>query len=253
MPAMLTSVNQIGFDFYDWIGGAVRTSTDSAVVWFVGAQRDEDGTIVADPSSLFAFPVAGQMRGGTFAFNATGVNLWFTFGPVPLQRFDLRGTFDSAGTIRADSQFLAEAVCADIPGYGSQIPATGMCDTQGVITAAGTFLGEQTDASPAVKRVPGMKVGEITYSPGSPSTLSATIDVPTRYTSDEHFVSILLVDEQGLPVPIDYYSKTEIRTDADKQITGVTVTVDEQLPDRFTAYVMTDAFPAASQEIQGAS
>ncbi|MCU0299039.1 MAG: PQQ-binding-like beta-propeller repeat protein, partial [Candidatus Nanopelagicales bacterium] len=228
MPAMLTSVNQIGFDFYDWIGGAVRTSTDSAVVWFVGAQRDEDGTIVADPSSLFAFPVAGQMRGGTFAFNATGVNLWFTFGPVPLQRFDLRGTFDSAGTIRADSQFLAEAVCADIPGYGSQIPATGMCDTQGVITAAGTFLGEQTDASPAVKRVPGMRVGEIIYTPGAPATLSATIDVPTRYTSDEHFASILLVDDQGLPVPIDYYSKTEIRTDADKQITGVTVTVDEQ-------------------------
>ena len=57
------------------------------------------------------------------------------------RRFDLRGTFDDSGQVRADSQFLAEAVCADIPQYGSQIPATGMCDTQGVITAAGPLPG----------------------------------------------------------------------------------------------------------------
>ena len=252
LPPMLTSVNQIGFDFYDWIGGAVETDKDATVVWFVGAKRDGQGRIVADPSALFAFPVAGEQRDGTFLFNASGVNLWFTFGPVPLQRFDLRGTFDADGQVRADSQFLAEAVCADIPGYGSQIPATGMCDTQGAITAAGTFLGG-TAESPAVRRVPGMKIGDIAYTPGSPATLTATIDTDLPYTTDDHFVSILLLDESGKPVPIDYYSKTSIQTDGSKQITGVTLTVDQPLPPQFQAIVMTDAFPAKRQDIGGGS
>jgi len=250
LPPMLTSVNQIGFDFYDWIGGAVQTSRDATVVWFVGAQRDRDGRIVADPGSRFAFPVAGRQRGGTFLFNASGVNLWFTFGPVPLQRFDLRGTFDAQGQVRPDAQFLAESVCADIPGYGSQIPATGMCDTQGVITAAGTFLGAQTQ-SPALRRVPGMQVGEITYTPGSPATLTATIDVPVPYTTDDHFVSILLIDDLGRPVPLDYYRATRIQTDGANQITGVTVTADQPLPASFRAVVMTDAFPARTQDFGG--
>jgi hypothetical protein len=248
---MLTSVNQIGFDFYDWIGGAVETDEDATVVWFVGAKRDAEGQIVADPSSLFAFPVAGEQRGGTFLLNASGVSLWFTFGPVPLQRFDLRGTFDADGQVRADSQFLAEAVCADIPGYGSQIPATGMCDTQGVITAAGTFLGG-TAQSPAVRRVPGMRIGDITYTPGSPATLSASIDADQPYTSDDHFVSILLLDEQGKPVPLDYYSGTTLQTEGN-QITGVTLSVDQPLPPRFEAIVMTDAFPAKRQDIGAGS
>ncbi|MCB0900815.1 MAG: PQQ-binding-like beta-propeller repeat protein [Actinobacteria bacterium] len=252
LPPMLPSVNQIGFDFYDWIGGAVKTEKDATVVWFVGAKRDDKGVIVADPTSLFAFPVAGQQREGTFLFNASGVNLWFTFGPVPLQRFDLRGTFDDKGEVKPDSQFMAQAVCADIPSYGSQMPATGMCDTQGVLTAAGTFLGEQAE-SPAVRRVPGMKIGDVTYTPGSPATVSTTIDAPAGYTSDDHFVSILLIGDDGLPVPIDYYSSTKIETDESKQITGVTVTVDAPLPANFRAVVMTDAFPAKTQDLGGGS
>ncbi|MEZ5184790.1 MAG: PQQ-binding-like beta-propeller repeat protein [Candidatus Nanopelagicales bacterium] len=247
LPPMLTSVNQIGFDFYDWIGGAVDTGKNSTVLWFVGAKRDDQDRIVADPSALFAFPMAGLQRGGTFEFTTSQVNLWFTFGPVPLRRFDLRGTFDDQGEVLPDSQFLAEAVCADIPGYGSQIPATGMCDTQGVITAGGTYLGA-TAQSPALRRVPGLKVGKIALTPGAPTTLSASIDVARPYTSEDHFVSILLIDEQGTPVPIDYYSNTSLQTGPDNQITGVTLTVDQSLPPSFQAVVMTDAFPAERQD-----
>ncbi|HQR80145.1 MAG TPA: PQQ-binding-like beta-propeller repeat protein [Actinomycetota bacterium] len=251
LPPMLTSVNQIGFDFYDWIGGAVQTEGDP-VVWFIGARRDAQGNIVADPSARFAFPVSGPQRGGTFLLSTAGVDLWFTFGPVPLRRFDLRGTFGADGQVLPNSQFLAEAVCADIPGYGSQIPATGMCDTQGVITAAGTFLGG-TAQSAALRRVPGMRIGDVTFSPGSPATLSATIDVPASYTSADHFVSILLLDDQGRPVPLDYYRATTMQTDGSGQITGVTLTVDTALPERFRAVVMTDAFPAHTQQFGGPS
>jgi hypothetical protein len=249
---MLTSVDQIGFDFYDWIGGAVETGDENTVVWFVGAKRDAEGAIVADPGSLFAFPVSGTQRGGTFLLNASQVNLWFTFGPVPLRRFDLRGTFGPDGQVRPDAQLLAEAVCADIPEYGALIPATGMCDTQGVITAAGTFLGGATD-SPAVRRVKGMTIGDVTYTPGSPATFRASIDVTRPYSKADHFVSILLLDESGKPVPVDYYSRTELQTGASDQITGVTLTVDEPLPASVEAIVMTDAFPALRQTVETGS
>jgi outer membrane protein assembly factor BamB len=252
LPPMLTSVNQIGFDFYNWIGGAVETDDQDTVVWFVGAKRDADGRIVADPTSLFAFPVAGTQRGGTFLLNASQVNLWFTFGPVPLRRFDLRGTFGPDGEVLPDSQFLAEAVCDDIPQYGTLMPVTGMCDTQGVITAGGTFLAG-TATSPALRRVKGMTIGDVTYTPGAPATFSASIDVADPYRSDDHFVSILLLDEQGRPVPVDYYSRTTLETGPDNQITGVTLTVDEPLPASVEAIVMTDAFPALRQNVETGS
>lgn len=250
LPPMLTSVNQIGFDFYDWIGGPVRTDEDSTVVWFVGAKRTQDGSIVSDPGALFAFPVFGEQRGGTFSWSAAQVNLWFTFGPVPLRRFDLRGTFDSSGTVEPDAQFLAEAVCADTPGYGPRLPATGMCDTQGVITAAGTYLGKSID-SPAVRRVPGLRVGDIDWDrpPGTEGSVSAEIDLSpdTHYSKDDHFVSVLLIDaDTGEPVPLDYYSDTTMTTDASGDITGTSVRIgaDVVLPTKVEAIVMTDAFPA---------
>ena len=252
MPPMLTSVNQIGFDFYDWIGGAVRTDADSTVVWFVGAKPGPDGQVVADPSARFAFPVLGPQRAGTFAWTAAQVNLWFTFGPVPLRRFDLRGTFGADGRVGPESQFLAEAVCADIPGYGAQMPLTGMCDAGGVITAAGTFLGEQAQ-SPAVRRVAGLTVGPVTRE-GSSFSVTLALQPGVRYRPEDHFVSILLLDAAtGVPVPIDYYRDTTLSTDGSGNISGATVRVGEGIavPDSIEAVVMTDAFPAARSTFDG--
>jgi outer membrane protein assembly factor BamB len=243
LPPMLTSVNQIGFDFYDWIGGVVGTDPD--VLWFIGARRDAQGRIVADPSARFAFPGAGERRAGTFRWTSTDVDLWFTFGPVPLRRFDLRGTF-VGDVVRPDAQFLAEAVCEDIPEYGALIPATGMCDPAGVITAGGTFLGEVAQ-SPALRRVPGLRVDGINR---QGSTVAAAIDAPAGYSAEQHSVSILLLDEGGMPVPLDYYAATKVQEE-DGRITGVSVTSDETLPDVVEAVVMTDAFPAARRVMQG--
>jgi hypothetical protein len=240
---MLTSVNQIGFDFYDWVGGVV--SADPDVLWFVGARRDAQGRIIADPSARFAFPAAGERRAGTFRWTASDVDLWFTFGPVPLRRFDLRGTFVD-DVVRPDSQFLAEAVCEDIPEYGALIPATGMCDPAGVITAGGTFLGGAAQ-SPALRRVPGLQVEGISR---QGATVAAAIEAPAGYTADEHSVSILLLDDEGLPVPLDYFSATKVQEDGGR-ITGVTVTADEPLPEVVEAVVMTDAFPAARRVLEG--
>jgi hypothetical protein len=221
-------------------------------VWFVGAKQGPGGEIIADPSARFAFPVVGPQRGGTFSWTAAQVNLWFTFGPVPLRRFDLRGTFGADGQVGPDSQFLAEAVCADIPAYGAQMPITGMCDAAGLITAAGTFLGEQVQ-SPAVQRVPGLTVGDVTTD-GASFSVDLTLEPEVEYRPADHVVSILLLDAvTGAPVPIDYYRDTTITTDPAGNIAGATVDVGEgiALPASVEAVVMTDAFPAARTTFDG--
>lgn len=123
------------------------------------------------------------------------------------------------------------------------MPATGMCDTAGVLTAAGTFLGG-TAESPAVQKVPGLQVGAVTYDNG---VVSADINSPAGYTTDNHYVSILLIDAEGKPVPLDYWANTTIRSEPDGRISGVDVTAPG-LSD-ITAIVMTDAFPAKTVEI----
>lgn len=244
LPPMLTSVNQIGFDFYDLIGTQVPTGATEPVTWFVGARRTPAGRIVSDPSARFAFAMTGEQRGGEFAWSAQQVNLWFTFGPVPLRRFDLRGTFGADGVVRADSQFFAEAECAGIPGYGTRMPITGMCDTAGVITAAGTYLAEVTQ-SPATRRPRGVTIGDVSL---AQDRVSVPIEVApsVSYRAADHFVSILLVDEQtGRPVPLDYFSDTTISTDAAGTITGTSVALGDQvLPERMLAVVMADAHAA---------
>ena len=41
-PPLMTSVNQIGFDFYDWLGGAVPMANGPPVIWLIGAHQDGD-------------------------------------------------------------------------------------------------------------------------------------------------------------------------------------------------------------------
>ena len=244
LPPMLTSVNQIGFDFYDFIGTQVDADSGEPITWFVGARRTPAGRVVSDPSARFAFPMTGEQKQGVFSWTAQQVNLWFTFGPVPLRRFDLRGTFGPDGTVTPDSQFLSEAVCADIPGYGARMPLTGMCDTNGVITAAGTFLG-RTVPSPAVRKTPGVTVGDAVVD-GDTVAASVTVAPGRQYRARDHFVSVLLIDDStGRPVPLDYYQATTMTTDSDGTITGTSVALPPGgLPDRVMAVVMTDAFAA---------
>ncbi len=133
-------------------------------------------------------------------------------------------------------------MCADIPSYGGQMPLTGMCDTQGVITAGGTYLGEPT-RSPMLRRVPGLTVTPVVRDGDSFSTQLS----PAGYAGDDHVVSILLLDAAtGEPLPVDYQSATSVTNDAATDSTTVTVEVpdDVALPERIEAIVMTDAFPA---------
>jgi hypothetical protein len=254
LPAMLPSVNQIGFDFYNWLGGYVPTSNpDQQLIWFIGAKQRGD-SLVADPAEQpFLFPMTGAMTDGTFSWtSAPGLSLKFEFGPVPVRQFDLGGTLNDDGVVKPDAQLYGQSVCQDIPNYGATMPLTGMCDPQGVLTTVGTYLG-RTVTSPANQRVKGLTVESVSVQQDAGTKFSADITLApgVDYSSQEHFLSILLLGRDGSPIGIDYLNGTQTRTDASGNVTGVTVTVPEgtELPATVEAVVMTDAFPAHRQQL----
>lgn len=257
-PALMTSVNQIGFDFYDWIGGAVPMEHGNPIIWLVGAKPGPGGQAVADPvEHPFALPFYGQQRGGTFSWTAGPQTISFEFAAIPFQRFDFRGTFNNSGVIEPDAQIFGQAECASVPTYGAEIPLTGICDSAGLATFAGSYVGQQTTNSPALHRAPGVSVGQVSLTAptdSAPGTVSVPITVAagTSYPARQHFVSIMLADRAtGLPVIIDYHDLTELTSDAAGNVSSATVTIpaNTQLPEQLEAIVMTDAFPAHRQQL----
>lgn len=252
LPPMLHSVNQIGFDFYDWVAGTVSTTPDSTVLWVIGARRDEQHRLVADPDAGFAFPLAGSRDGSAFRLSAAGVTLTFTFGPVPLDEFEFNGRFDEQGVVAADASLAASVVCADVPGYEALLPLTGMCNPEGLIPVPGTFLGSVVQTS-AAQRPAGLSAGAVDVSRTATGQASVAMDLAvapgSRYPAAEHALHLLVLDEGGNPVQLDYVADTVVETDAAGDPTRVVLTVpDEALPAAGEVVLMADVFPLARSD-----
>jgi hypothetical protein len=148
MPSFLTSVNQIGFDSYDLIAGVVaagrtRPSGERDVLlWVVGGRR-RGGREVVDPRAGFAFPLAGRLRGDSIILTARDLRLTFSFGDVPLRRFELRARLGRDLRTRPGAGLYAEVTCTDVPVYGAVLDAIGLCKDTGTLPASGTFLSSR--------------------------------------------------------------------------------------------------------------
>ncbi len=96
LPPILPSLNQIGFDSYDMVVGALRVSPPDAngegslLLWAVSTKRGPGGATTADRRGAFAFPLQGRYRDDSLLLSQRGLSLTFSFGDVPLRRFDLR-------------------------------------------------------------------------------------------------------------------------------------------------------------------
>jgi hypothetical protein len=67
----------------------------------------------------------------------------------------------------------------------------------------------------------------------------------------DHVFSLLLVDAgTGRALPLYYTKRTEVRTNADGEVTSVSVAFDEvEIPDEIRAYYLVDTYPAARGQI----
>lgn len=180
LPSFAPSVNQIGFDSYDWLVGAIAvvpesTRTGRVALYVHGARRERSGDWSVDRDSAFAFALVGAYDGAAVAVGARGVDLPFSFGDVPSDLLEFRFQFDDELVARPGASLYGETVCADIPFYGELIEQyTRLADTEGRMTTSGTFLTSGLDPdSPPARRPIGLDVVDVTLvrptkdSPGS--------------------------------------------------------------------------------------
>jgi hypothetical protein len=250
MPAFLPSVNQIGFDSYDWIASTVARKGNRVLLWVVGAIRDRRGRDAIQPRSAFAFPLAGRFRGNAVILDSPGVPLQFSFGSVPLRRFELRGRLGPDLRFNAGANLYAETVCATVPNYGPELTFTGICNPQGVLAASGTLLSQEYHGSANV-RPAGVRAARVVLRRATAKragNASVRLMGSRLPSAQRHVAAILLTDERTqAPVTLDYRADTVLRTNAGGGIDAIGLTIPHgtRLPRRLGAYVIVDAFPLA--------
>ena len=262
LPAFLPSVNQIGFDSYVLLVAPVAIGPPDAsgegpiLLWATQARRGPQGSYGADPNGSLVFPLAGSYEGNTLLLSVKGAVLTFSFGQVPLRRLDMRFQLDGALRARPGANLYAEAVCAEIPNYGPAAYLTGLCNPDGILAAAGTFI---TNAYPstggAARKPPGVAVSSVTLQQPTGATAgSVTVTLAlarrARYPATSHRVGILLLDQAGQPLGIDYTAQTT-STDSRGNIRSVKLTIPAgtTMPSHLFAHVMADVFALAHRQL----
>lgn len=254
MPAFLSSVNQIGFDSYDWIATTIARTRRTILLWVIGAKRGADGRELVDPASAFGFPLYGGYRGGAISLASPNTSLEFSFGAVPLRSFELRGTLAPNLRFGANSNMFADTVCRTVPYYGPELLITGICNPDGVLAASGTFISSAYRGG-ANLRPGGVSAGAVTVTRPIGTTAGsaqATLTGSRLPLASSHVAAILLADAAtGAPVALDYRPNTTLTINRRDQITRVRLAIPAgtTLPARIRAYVILDAFPIGQTHI----
>lgn len=261
LPPLLPSVNQIGFDSYDWIAGTLkRTRAGNGargrlLLWVIGS-RERDGRRVADPDSEFAFPLSGRYVGDSVILGQSGFELLFTFGPVPLELLQFRGSFDRSLTMRPGASAYSEVDCPAVPNLGPLLIIAGLCNEEDRLISSGTYLTGGYHG-PASRRPRGVRIGSVALDAPTATdagSVNVALDLSRRAElgAAEHTADVLLVDRgTGRPLPLDYNGLTTIRRDRG-QIAGVTLALPAgtALPPRLDAHVIADVFPLGARRVR---
>ena len=263
LPPFLPSVNQIGFDSYDLIAGVVAKSPPAQdgvgtfLLWLQGGRRDARGRLVADPKASLAFPIGGRYRGNEFILSGENLELTFSFGDVPLERFDLRGRMGRDKRVKPGAALYAEALCATVPNYGPVLAvATRLCNGDGKLVASGTYVTKPYSGGANV-RPRGVKAAKLLLErPTSAENGSATAVLKlgrgVRYRARSHAVHILLTDAStGDVVPISYRKNTSVTKDNRGNIASVKLSIPSgtTMPASVRAYVIGDVYPLLVREL----
>jgi outer membrane protein assembly factor BamB len=249
LPAFLPSVNQIGFDSYEWLAGVLdvgppdATGRGSLLAWVIGVKPGPKKTWVADPAARFGFPLFGQYRRDAFMLGLRNITLTFSFGPVPLDRLEFRGRMNTDLTTSGPNVY-AEATCASIPNYGPFLPTTTrLCNQDGKIVVGGTYL-TQRYVGRANARPKGVALSAVELTRPTAGSDGQAVAMLSRPLGGAHQVSLLLTDAaSGEPVALDYAAKT--KTEANR--TTLTIPAGTELPQAVKAWAIADVYPLGSK------
>ncbi len=259
LPSLLPSVNQIGFDSYDWIAGTLdRTNNGDRgrlLLWVIGS-RERGGRRVADPASEFAFPLTGRYVGDSVILDQRSFSLLFTFGRVPLEELGFRGSLDPSRTMRPGASVYGEVDCPAVPNLGPLLIVAGLCNTENKLIASGTYLTSGYHG-PANRRPDGVGIGDVALNRPT-ATTDGSVSVDLRLAegadlgADQHTADVMLVDPaSGRPLPLDYNGLTTLRKSGGR-ITGIDLRLPAgtELPAKLRAYVIADVFPIGTRTLR---
>jgi hypothetical protein len=244
LPPLLPSLNQIGFDSYEMAVGALRASRGKLLLWAVSTKP---GTGVADRNGAFAFPLSGSYRDDSVRLSQSGLTLTFSFGDVPLRRFDLRMQMGADRRARGAS-LTAEVYCPEVPVYGAAIEAIGLCNRDHILASSGTFITAPY-RGPANRRPRGVRLASLRLDRRAGSAVARLAGAPLR--ADRHAAAILLTDaNSGAVVSLDYRKAISLKVvhGAIREV-RLHIPAGTALPARIKAFVITDVFALAEREL----
>jgi outer membrane protein assembly factor BamB len=264
LPPILPSLNQIGFDSYEMVMGALDVGRPDArgegslLLWAVSTKRDGNGVPRADGEGAFAFPLQGRYRDDSLLLSQSGLNLTFSFGEVPLRRFDLRMQVDGRLRARPGATLYTEVFCPEVPVYGPALIAIGLCNRDQKLPAGGTFITERYDRRGTANRRPrGVSVGKVTLARPAADADGAVVArlrlrKRARFPAARHVAAVLLTDAaSGKVVSLDYKKALTQARDRRGNIRQVRLRIPAgtSLPARIRALVIADVFPLAGREL----
>ncbi len=133
---------------------------------------------------------------------------------------------------------------------------TGLCNAEGILPAAGTFITNPYPSSGAANRPPpGVAVASVTLQNPTAATagsVTATLALRrgARYPAANHRLSLLPVDDTGTPLGVDYTQQTTT-TDPRGNVASVKLTIPAGtvMPSHLKAYVISDVFRLAQRQL----
>jgi outer membrane protein assembly factor BamB len=244
LPTIMPSYNQIGFDSLHYIAGLVEGSGDHYVAWVVGGKLDAGDRTVVDPATKAVFALDVDATGGLVSFaNNDGFSLEVMGATLSFRHFLITAALGADGTGGDSPALVVSTPCADIELYGPFLASLGLCnpDTGTLLVSGGLLIrpfGAGTIHAPA-------GVGSVAFA-AEPMRVRATL-TGTTLVAGAHSLGVLLVDAAtGKPVSLDYGLGTHVTANADGTVASVDVAVTTALAGSYRAYLMVDAYPAAT-------
>ena len=120
---MMPSLNQIGFDYMDWIMAPVSISAPDAqgggtfVVWVIGGKKDAAGGLVPDPESDFTLAFNGHYLGNSYILENEAVTIPVTGIPIPFTFVQMRGQLTAQLSAAPGTTMYAEFTGDEDPHF----------------------------------------------------------------------------------------------------------------------------------------
>lgn len=263
IPTMLPSLNQIGFDYMNWlIGPVLLTPPDGngagkVVLWAIGATRNARGELVVDVATDFRLPLYGRYHHDAFILSNRSFNMAITGIPIPFNLFQLRGRLGRDLRILPGARAYAETKVLSIPTFGIPMVIAGLANKiWQKLVAMATYVTRPYPASGTANKKPaGVQVEAVDFDKQA-GTIVAKIRVDDghAYPVDQHIGAIVLVDvEKSEVVTLDYHKNLTQTGDEAGDLRQIELALPKgtRLPAQVSAFVMLDVFPVYETMLGG--